>query len=872
MAVDLLADDAPAPANPPAKPVSAPVDLLADDGGTDLLSDVGGAPAKPAIDMKKVQFAPGGVMWSADPATQKAINEQNTEFAKGVASGAAQTAVGIPQGISNWTPGHKWLDDYFAETQQKLKGFGDKGAQQLGEMAPWLFGGEILGAGKLAAGEVAGLASKVLGAAKAGEYLAPAGEAIASGAKTAKEAVGKVIPESVKGAYNFLTGPSPKAAAAAANAEQMKEKLTAAQKAMNSLKEISKSTVTGAGLGAGMGVVAPRAEQDAAARDQAAWNSVIDGITFGGIFGAAGGALVEFAKTLPEAVSAWRLSDKKKAFELAEQALKEKQDAALKLTKEGARRARTEQLTAKSDVAKTEAELAPTESRLDELARLKGEATDRELYEATDAQARDIAGKTNLTKEQAEASVKEQQRLLASIKEESERQSAAQFGKTAQVSDVEAGKTLAPKIEKLKADLEEHRKQASGLAQIDEEYKTKGPVFPIKPVIDQINTQIKGTEGGLLGSETVNFLTKLKERLENTAKKLGDENKVTLKQLDDARLEIKDAVNNGLIGVSGGVRTAGADLKKLEPIVQGIDNSFIAVDKRYTDALKNYGALSAPLAPLEQKMGVFAGTTEKYYGGPNEMLPRDIALQVLDRTRGGGEGLQTLVAANPELKDTFREYLHGELFGASKESASEVTAKTLDEFRKKNAEVLKSTGLTEEFADLAQARRANEQTIQSAEKRLAEAEELQGETGKRLSMEERRRARETKKLKATAAPLRQTKEQGAKTILNAKSKEDALRRLKAEVSSTTAPEKQDSRLRDFYLRLSDTSPETLNRSALEKTLKELDAVSAEFKRTGDELKRAQGVRAVLSAKALTEIGIVGGTSYGAVRILQGQAH
>ena len=224
---------------------------------------------------------------------------------------------------------------------------------------------------------------------------------------------------------------------------------------------------------------------------------------------------------------------------------------------------------------------------------------------------------------------------------------------------------------------------------------------------------------------------------------------------------------------------------------EAITASFDAVDPRYTSALRNYGVLSEPLAPLEQKIGVFAGTTEKYYGGPNEMLPRDIALQVLDRTRGGGEGLQTLVAANPELKDTFREYLHGELFGASKKSASEVTAKTLDEFEKEDAEVLKSTGLTEEFADLAQARRANEQTIQSAEKRLAEAEELQGETNKKLSMEERRRARETEKLEATAAPLRQTKEQGAKTILNAKSKEDALRRLKAEVSSTTAPEKQE---------------------------------------------------------------------------------
>jgi hypothetical protein len=179
---------------------------------------------------------------------------------------------------------------------------------------------------------------------------------------------------------------------------------------------------------------------------------------------------LNLVSTLPKAVSAWKLSDKKKAFELAEQALKEKQEAALKMTEEGARRARTEQQSAKKDVAKAETELAPTESRLDELARLKGEATDRELYEATDAQARGIAGNTNLTKEQAAASVKEQKRLLAAIKDETEKQSSTQFAGTTSTSDVELGKAVTPKIEKLEAELEQHRKDASGLAELDKIY------------------------------------------------------------------------------------------------------------------------------------------------------------------------------------------------------------------------------------------------------------------------------------------------------------------------------------------------------------------------------------------------------------------
>ena len=844
------------------------------------------------LDTSKFVFDPmTGAMGSTDPEDDKLLRQQVLEQYKGVASGAAQTLVGVPQAVSSWTPGHKWLDDYFAETQQTLKEFGSPEGQTIGGMLPYALGGEILGglragaagASRLASG-AAGLAGEYIpGVAKLGEYLAPTGEAIASGAKAAggavKDYAGKVIPETLKKGYGLLTGAAPEAEAAT-TAAQAKD-LTLAEASLKTLKEGLKGTATGVAGGAGLGVIAPRAEKTQEERNKKMWDDIRFNSAVGGALGLAAGVTGPLAEIMGMGWEYLNPEQKRLAVEAAEKAIEDVKQGAVDTATKAVKSAKSDRWDTRRDVAAAETALSPTQQKIEELAKESAEAERRKYYEPTDEQARNIAGQTNLTEPQAKAFVKEQQRLLDAIKEETEKQSAKQFAGTAPKSDVALGKEVATPVEKLKTDLEAHRKKESGLAKIDAEYADKGPVFPIKPVIEKINEQIKGVKSGLQKGETVNFLERLKTRLEDTAKKLGDDNKITLKQLDDARLEIKDAVNNGIIGISGGVRTAGADVEKLRPVSEGIDSAFSAVDERYGAALKKYGVLSEALAPFEQEKGVFTGTTEKFYGGPNEMLPRDIAIQILDRTRGGGEGLETLIKENPQLKDTFREYLHGELFGASEESASDVTAKALDEFRKENAEVLKSTGLTDEFADLSAARRANEQTIKKAEKRLAEAETLKTETTERLSAEEGRRKFETDELKKAAKPHEEMISEGAKKIKDASDAVSSIRKLRGDLDAAKKPKDMLRKTRVLAAELKKLShegvldPKTMTPNTYDSLVKTLDKIDAEYTRSGDALKATNDLRTTIKTGllrgALAGAGASGVAvpSYGVWRALRG---
>ena len=127
MAVDLLADDAPAPANPPAKPVSAPVDLLADDGGTDLLSDVGGAPAKPKTE--------GWADWAKRLYTEHEEPMEKLQQAAagrvlGLGAGAGQAATSAGSAVADYV-GAPGMAKYLSDMEQKFT----KGAEAAKEIS-----------------------------------------------------------------------------------------------------------------------------------------------------------------------------------------------------------------------------------------------------------------------------------------------------------------------------------------------------------------------------------------------------------------------------------------------------------------------------------------------------------------------------------------------------------------------------------------------------------------------------------------------------------------------------------------------------------------------------------------------------------------
>ena len=770
------------------------------------------------------------------------------------------------------------LEDWAAKTSKNIEeGFGSppeltkSGAAKL-RGAGGLGAYYLLGKGAGATVDVLGNFPKIAeGITTAGEYLAPVGEALAPVGE-AVSAAGKKVASYIPDVPGYIektidaavkrdavkAGLVPADAAATA---QTAEKLSKGKQLLNELGNSVKGAVataaTGAPTMAMYGAVGPRSEETQEARDKARWQAIKDDFKMGGFFGVGVGIVPSLARVLKLGWEELTLADRKLAIEQIEKLYEEKVGA---LSKEG--KTIYEQKGEKIKEAETqktasEDALRPIEQQKKTLEQASRAAAQRELYEKTDSIARQIAGNTNLTKEQAEAFVKEQQRLLTQSEEAAEKESAKRFAGTEAVSDVELGKAVVPKAEKQKTDLEEHRKKVSGLSELDAIYDAKGAVFSPEPILAAIKAEIEGVTSGLKGNPTVKYLTNLYKYVEETAAPFGG--KLTRKQLDDIRLDVKDAVYNGIVDSAGGVRKAGADLKKLEPVTNSITKSFDAVDTRYTSALKNYGTLSKALAPFEQKMGVFTGTTEKFYGVTPEMLPRDVARQILDRTGGGGEGLQTLVSANPKLKDTFRQFFHGELFGASKESAFDVTAKEFAEFRKKHAEELKSTGLTEEFADLEQARRANEQTIKSAEKRLAEAKELQSETIAARDKEEAIRKDQLETLSETAAPHQEKLKTSIDEISKAKQAQSEIRKDYAELDRPGTPEQKYERAKALADRLHKEVPESMTIDKHQEILDELAKIKKELSGSAEDLEKAQkrlrNIRRIIGVVAL------GGYSY-----------
>jgi hypothetical protein len=788
-------------------------------------------------------------------------------------AGGANALVGIAGAAGHYT-NTPALEDWAAKTSKTVEDFGSP-PELTKSGAALLRGTGELGAYYLLSGGLGALAevpevARGITAARSSylepvkELFAPVSEALAPVGEAASAAGKKVasyipdVPGYIKKTLGFGEEAIPAATAgtAAQTAEQLSKGRQLLNELGNSVKGAASTAAAGAPTMAVYGAVEPRSEETQEARDKARWQAIKDNFKMGGLFSGAVGAVPSLARVLKLSWEELTLSDKKLALEQLEKLYEEKTGA---LSTEG--KAAYEQKGKEVEDATTrksasEAALTPIEQQKAALEKAGRAAAQRELYENTDSIARQIAGSTNLTKEQAKAFVEERQRLFTQSEEAAEKESAKQFAGTEAVSDVELGKAIVPKAEKLKIDLEEHRRKVAGLDELDSIYNAKGAVFPIEPMLAAIKAEIKGPTSGVQGNPTVKYLTNLLTRIEDTAKEFGG---LTRKQLDDIRLEAKDAYSNGIVDSAGGVRRAGADLKKLDPVIESITKSFDAVDKRYTTALKNYGVLSQALAPFEQRMGVFTGTTEKFYGVTPEMLPRDVAIQILDRTRGGGEGLQTLVKENPEVKDTLRQYFHGELFGASEESALKVTAEALDEFRKKNAEVLKSAGIEKDFADLASVRRANEKAIKADAKRLEEAKELQRETIAARDKEEAIRKDQLETLKETAAPHQEKLKTSIDEIAKAKQAQSEIRKDYAELDRPGTVEQKYELAKSLADRLHKEVPESMTIDKHQEILDELAKIKKDLSESGEGLekaeKRLRRIRNIIGVVAL------GGYSY-----------
>ena len=342
---------------------------------------------------------------------------------------------------------------------------------------------------------------------------------------------------------------------------------------------------------------------------------------------------------------------------------------------------------------------------------------------------------------------------------------------------------------------------------------------------------------------------------------------------------MQSAISKGIADLGGAERTtAGANLEKLEPIEKALKQSLIDGDKRFESVIKNYAELSESLEPFRKEAGAFNKLTEKFFGKNLQTSPRDVLDQVIKRTEKGEEGLKELVDDNPSLKNVFRRYFQGELFGASEESARDVTAKALDEFRKSNAETLLRTGLTKEFEELSAARRAAEQNIVKAQKGLTEAEKLRTSTSERLTEEEALRKFESGEAEKEAAPHRKTAKEAADELKRAASEQAQVNDKMAELNATLnadkiVPEKVLSESKSIAEMLYSHAKDYLPATEREAVLTKLNNLEAELKRTNDQLKFARDVRATISTFAARAAAAATGSSvpvgYGLWRFMRG---
>ena len=479
-----------------------------------------------------------GMVSSSDLETQKQILKGQTEFYKGIPSGAAQDVVGVGQFVARNVPGAtaSAIDDYLAETQQSLKKFGSHEGQTVGEVLPYLFGGEILGGAKA----LGGLASRIPGVTAASEYLAPYAKPITNAASKAYEMLPEaktVLPESLLKGFRYLRGAAPEAeiavaetapkvaetaaeiadpVAVAANPEIATQKINGISASLKDLaKGVGKSTLeggkgaaTGAAMGAGFGAISPREEESKKARDDAAWKSIVDGLKWGAALGGGGALVGEMVSGAAAAWSSMTLAEQKKAVEEAERILIEQQKSVSDLAGKAVTQEEANITAATAKQAGAEAALSPMDKRLNELVRAKREAEKspevraaeernirnirqespsdmdpRALLElqpkieqkiqANTREAQDIASRTGISEEQATKLVADQQAIVD--KSEADAAALAESFSTRKTMD---GNELATEIQKL-ADarekaLEANVRKNAGYAQLEEKYGAKG--------------------------------------------------------------------------------------------------------------------------------------------------------------------------------------------------------------------------------------------------------------------------------------------------------------------------------------------------------------------------------------------------------------
>jgi hypothetical protein len=223
----------------------------------------------------------------------------------------------------------------------------------------------------------------------------------------------------------------------------------------------------------------------------------------------------------------------------------------------------------------------------------------------------------------------------------------------------------------------------------------------------------------------------------------------------------------------------------------------------YKDAMVNFAKLSGPVRPFERKGSLAKVVAEDPTTRDQLATEGQIVSEVLNRSRGGQFPIATLVEQQPELRNSLRAYYHRELF-----EGGTPTINKLSGFLKKNEDVLKQTGLYDEFSTIKSARQAADRAVAETEGVIAAGKERVKElTGEQKRLEdilkgETRLLGRAKEREAAAAAGKPTREQAIETS-EARAKEAAERLGAERVAATTAKETAEETLKSYRKMIND---------------------------------------------------------------------
>jgi hypothetical protein len=139
----------------------------------------------------------------------------------------------------------------------------------------------------------------------------------------------------------------------------------------------------------------------------------------------------------------------------------------------------------------------------------------------------------------------------------------------------------------------------------------------------------------------------------------------------------------------------------------------------YKQSMINFAKLSGPVRPFERK-GVFAKVVGEDVRTAEQLASEgQIISQVLNRSKGGQFPIAQLIEQEPEMRNALRAYYHRELFAGEKAP----TIDRLSGFLKKNEDVLRQTGLYDEFSTINSARKSAQKAIEETEGVIAKGKE-----------------------------------------------------------------------------------------------------------------------------------------------------